>query len=154
MRKQTTIPLALLLVAGSLLAACDDHHYHHPGPPPVAVMDWILYDSCVDGLGLQAALFDVTHGRVWPSRHGAYYAGPGGAIDARITCDLGALICYGAETDPPSDIFWGVGLDGEESCSDCCEPCDDILVELELVCGPRLLATGKAVAAKPKAGTG
>ena len=153
MRQHATIPLALLLIAGSLLVACDDDHYH-VGPPPVAVMDWILYDGCADGLGLQAALFDVTHGRVWPSARGAYYAGPGGAIDARITCDVGALICYGAETDPPTDIFWGVGLDGQEPCADCCEPCDDVLVELELVCGPRLLGTGKAISAKTKTGTG
>ncbi len=151
MRKQATVPrLALLLVAASLLAGCDDDH-HHIGPPPVAVMDWILYDSCADGLGLQAALFDVTYGGVWPSRHGAYVTGPGGAIDTRITCEVGALICYGAETDPPSGIFWGVGLDGQESCADCCEPCDDVLVELELICGSRLLSTGKAVEAKPKA---
>lgn len=153
MRKQATVPrLALLLVAVSLLAGCDDDHYHI-GPPPPAAMDWILYDSCADGLGLQAALFDVTHDRVWPSAHGAYYAGPGGAIDARITCEVGSYICYGAETDPPTGIFWGVGLDGHESCDDCCEPCDDVLVEIELVCGPRLLGTGEAAMAKPKAGT-
>ena len=44
-------------------------------------------------------------------------------------CEVGALICYGAETDPRTDIYWGVGLDGVESCADCCEPCDDVLVE-------------------------
>ena len=151
MRRQTIVSqAALLLVAVSLLAGCDDDHYP-TGPAPLAVMDWILYDSCADGLGLQAALFDVTHGGVWPSSQGVYVTGPGGAIDTRITCKAGALICYGAETDPPSGIFWGVGLDGDEGCGDCCEPCEDTLVELELVCGPRLLGAGAASAAKPKA---
>ena len=155
MRNTTTLlRLATLLAAVTLLAACDDHHYYSE-PPPLAAMDWVLVDGCNDGLGLQASLFDVTHDRVWPSPNQVYLADPGGAIDVRIACEVGALICYGAETDPPTDIYWGVGLDGVESCDDCCEPCDDVLVEWELVCGPGLTSTtGKAVEAKPKATVG
>ena len=149
----TPLRLTGLFVAVMLLFGCEDD-YDAPGPQPVAAMDWILVDGCGDGLGLQAALFDVTHGGVWPALNQVYFTGPGGEIDVRIACEVGALICYGAETDPPSDIFWGVGIDGNEGCDDCCEPCDDVLVEYELLCGTGLSsATGKSASAKVKAST-
>ncbi len=152
MRKYTTTRLRWfwLLAAAALLAGCDDDDFL-PGPRPMAAMDWVLFDGCTDGLGLQAAFFDFDHGRIWPSSQEVYVAPPGGAIDTRIVCEVGALICYGAETDPLSDIFWGVGIDGQESCADCCEPCEDALVEIDLVCGHGVTASGKAAVAKPKA---
>ncbi|MEM8962756.1 MAG: hypothetical protein AAGD38_14820 [Acidobacteriota bacterium] len=124
--------IVLLAIVALAMGACDDGPI---APPPTATMDWALFDQCDDGLGLQAALFDTTTGRVYPSSSSVYVSSPGGVIDVRIECRLGAQVCYGAETDPPSSVFWGVGLDGNAGCNDCCDVCNDNIVEFDLLCG-------------------
>ena len=129
-------PRALLTVTALLLvltlSGCDEGDI--VGPIPNASMNWSLQDDCIDGHGIQAKLFDFTHDVVWPGRNQVYFADAGDAIDVTIGCERGAQVCFGAETDPATDIFWGVGLDGFEDCDDCCDTCDDFRIEFSLVC--------------------
>ncbi len=130
------LPLLLALVAALVLAGCHDDDDLFD-PINSARMGWTLTDACDDGLGLQAALFDTTNGLVYPSRDRVYTTSPGGDISVFIDCERGSQVCYGAETDPATDLFWGLGIDGNEGCDDCCDLCDDIDVGFTLSCnGP------------------
>ena len=132
-----TAPRALALLALTLtavvLAACSDNN-PVTGPFEIADMNWILVDRCDDGLGLQARFFDVDRDLVWPGRGSVFATGPGGIIDALITCEVGDLICHGTETDPADGLFWGLALDGRAGCENCCEVCRNLVVEFELFC--------------------
>ena len=125
-----TLLLCLAACAALVLTACDDD--------PIFLresnMTFVLEDQCSDGYGLQARLFDLSNDLVWPSNSTVYVVGAGGDIDANIRCRTGALICYGATTEPETSFFWGVGIDGFASCDDCCEPCDDVVVRYSLSC--------------------
>lgn len=133
MKSTQTFLLPLLLLLALPLVGCDDDDDGFLVAN--ATMNWVLFDECSDGFGIQAALFESETGRVYPSRDSVYVADPGGIIDTVITCRQGAQVCYGAETDPPSGIFWGVGIDGTEGCDDCCDICNDNVVEFDLLCG-------------------
>lgn len=97
-------------------------------------MNWVLKDQCPDGLGLQARFFDMDNGRVWPSTSQVYFASPGEEVDVILRCEIGNQICYGARPDPDDGTFWGVDLDGDAGCADCCEPCTGVLTEFNLGC--------------------
>ncbi len=127
---------AVLALAALAMTGCDSDSDLFV-PRDAANMSWILVDDCDDGRGLEAALFDTDNGIVFPSTSRVYVSQPGGEIRADITCERRAQICYGAGTDPASDLFWGVGVDGNEGCDDCCDLCDDVVVEFVLFCsGP------------------
>lgn len=126
-----TVPLTLLALLALALVACNDDG---PTRPRTATMRWVLEDSCADGLGIQARIFDVDFGQVWPSVDQVFFSPAGGEIDTSITCERGALLCYGATTDPETNIFWGLDIDGSQNCDDCCERCADGTVDFILNC--------------------
>jgi hypothetical protein len=108
-------------------------------PPPstsTVTMRFTLNDSCGDGLGLQARFFDKTNNLVWPADSSkVYVASSGGAIDVSLAARAGASVCYGAQPDPPNNRYWGVGISGTNSCSDCCYTASsDQTVRRNLVC--------------------
>lgn len=143
------VPLLVALLVGGLVACDDDDPL---SPPLDAQMRWILEDGCSDGLGLQARLFDISFDRVYPSNSEVYFTDPGDAIDVTIQCPRNAQVCYGASTDPETDFFWGIGLDGLEGCDDCCEVCTDQEVEFLLTCGAkRLKSSARDAVAAPVA---
>lgn len=127
------LPFAVLLPLALLVAGCEDDD---DGFFPIAEasMNWVLVDQCQDGRGIQAALFETETGRVFPSRSTVWVAPPGDEIDVVIECGDGNQVCFGAETDPSSDFFWGVGIDGNAGCDDCCDLCRDNVVEFDLFC--------------------
>jgi len=133
MRTRSMRLLACLFTAVLLsLAGCSDDPRDVFG---FSDIDWTIADSCDDGSGLQVRFFDRNSTRVWPNSSEVYVIGPGGSATFDIECDRDHLICFGAETDPPSGIFWGVGLDGAEGCSECCVVCEGIQTEFdELAC--------------------
>jgi hypothetical protein len=126
------LPLVLLAALAVMLVGCSDNN--GPTAPRVAEMTWILEDACSDGLGLQARLFDVDQGIVFPSIDQVFFTDPGGAIDTTIACTRSTLVCYGATTDPETNIFWGLDIDGTQDCDDCCERCEDVVVQFQLTC--------------------
>ena len=77
-------------------------------------------------------MFDVDNFLYWPS--GSYYAlsyGQDGG--ATTTCTIGNTICFGGD-QPAHDIYWGIGLEANESCTDCCYTCANVSVARTLVC--------------------
>ncbi len=103
--------------------------------PRTAAMGWFFEDDCDDGHGVDYRLFDLDNGDVWPSEDTVYTIERGGSSDVTIGCVRGHMICYGARDDGPEDLFWGIDIDGNEDCNDCCFTCDDVDVDLiELTC--------------------
>ena len=102
-----------------------------------ATMHWRLNDACVDGLGVQARFFDTTNGSVWPGgTNQAWITNvEGGYVDEVLACVPGAKVCYGATPYPPEGHYWGSGIDGDQSCTDCCAICGGGAIQpIDLVC--------------------
>jgi hypothetical protein len=106
-------------------------------PPPSATtaMTWSLTDACNDGRGIQVRFFDKTNNLVWPPDNTqVYVAGQNGTVNVSLAAQAGAKICYGAQPDPPNNRYWGVGIDGNSGCTDCCYTAAATTVRLNLAC--------------------
>ena len=130
------------IVVGSAPAApprapCASSPTTTPPPSTGAVnMRFTLNDSCGDGLGMQARFFDKTNNLVWPPDNTKVYtASSGGAVDVSLSARSGANVCYGAQTDPPNNRYWGIGINGTNGCPDCCyRATSDQTIRLNLTC--------------------
>ncbi len=108
-------------------------------PDPRATIVWTLTDACDDARGIQFRIFQED-GRVFPSAGSVYETGVSGTATVAIRCTRDNIVCYGATQDPipppPSTPFsWGVGIDNEFRCADCCAECDDVHIARVLRCG-------------------
>ena len=93
--------------------------------PPV--LAWTMTDACDDGAPVDLRFFQYAPGSpraagMWPRADRAYRTpGPGVPQEYALSCSAGYKVCYGGET---SDGGWyGVDIDGAESCGDCCLDC-------------------------------
>ena len=86
---------------------------------------WQLTDGCADGLRIQVRFFDTTHSGHWPAEAGQAWITPaeGGFVDESLACIPGATVCYGATPFPQDGSYWGLGIDGDQGCTDCCVTC-------------------------------
>jgi len=104
-------------------------------PPPSSrgQIQFTLTDGCSDPGALEARFFGYvgtsTAGRpdyVWPSSNRVYTTGNRRTTGESIQVTLGesgsgiGVICYGAKLENDDSSYWGVGLDGDQGCSDCC----------------------------------
>lgn len=99
-----------------------------------SVFRWTLHDGCSDGRGLIARFFDKTDGGLWPDPSHVYVTESGGTIDRNLSCDTGHKICFGAAPDGDASYHWGVGIEGDQGCDDCCSTCGDFQRSLNLIC--------------------
>jgi hypothetical protein len=99
-----------------------------------AVQPWSLVDDCDDGEDIAFRIWAQDRDWVWPSIDAEFHtAGEGETSRESIECLDGELICFGGEA---GDRQWGIGLDGQGSCEDCCQPCSSDVVEIgALTCG-------------------
>jgi len=97
-------------------------------------LTWELYDRCSDGRGIRVRFFDRTDGGYWPASGGSYSMDAGTSLTVRLSCEYGNKICMGARTLPYDGRFWGLDVDGDESCSSCCTTCDGDTVTQNLRC--------------------
>lgn len=67
--------------------------------------------------------YSQTYSRAWPGGGQVYSINDWNAHTFSLECSSGELICYGAWVRGNSDTYWGVGLNGGYSCSDCCAAC-------------------------------
>lgn len=141
------------LIAIVLLAGCGDGGSASPPPPPPpptcvnggvvcpvgfecslatssclqasGTLRWVLNDACPDGRGIQVRFFDATNGGVWPAEAGQAFitSVEGGFADELLACIPGAKVCYGATPAPQDGGYWGLGIDGTHTCTDCCVIC-------------------------------
>ena len=104
-------------------------------PPPPSDLSFQITDSCNNGYTVYYKFFDETDNLVWPSATQAYYIDYGQTFTSTLQCNTGDKICYGA-SDADNDAlgYWGVGVSGLESCTDCCYSCATSQVNLSLDC--------------------
>lgn len=93
-----------------------------PGCVAYGTLVWPFEDSCSDGYTTQLRFFDAANGLIWPSNDEVYILE--GSNTYSLRCRTGADVCYGAQPNNPfTNAYWGVGIDGDQSCTDCCYTC-------------------------------
>lgn len=86
-------------------------------------MSWNLTNLCLNGETINVRFFDAANGMVWPAAtDGVYLLPRGGVLNQTLECITGGTVCYGAR-QPSNGIYWGVDIDGGQSCSSCCFTC-------------------------------
>lgn len=117
-----------------------------PPPPPSvnAAMTWTISDGCNDGRGIQFKFYDRTSNGVWPSASTHWTTGVGGSASRTLSCTRGNRICFGATTDPMTNTYWGIGLEGNRGCDNCCYACADGSVARNLTCSAAIQSDGSA----------
>ena len=97
-----------------------------PPPPSQRGVSVGIEDGCNDGYRINYRFYGYnsqnTATRVFPAQNRQYYT-PGYNREVRhsLGCaDEVVRICFGAET---GNTTWGVGLDGDQSCTNCCYTC-------------------------------
>jgi tetratricopeptide (TPR) repeat protein len=91
-----------------------------PAGTPVR-FTWRLRNNT--GETIHVKLFGPGRSHVWPGVGRNWRLDAGARLEQRITCLQGEKICYGAWYRRDPDTFWGVGLDGDQSCRGCCTTC-------------------------------
>lgn len=66
----------------------------------------------------------------WPGNGKAYKIADYKVHSYKLSCQNGETICYGAWLEGDSTQYWGVGMDNENYCTDCCYVCDGSRVQL------------------------
>jgi hypothetical protein len=115
--------------AGTLVSTPGDEIGFHPGellepkacpPPGNATFTWTIIDGCADGLGIYARFFDETNDLVYPNTTQVYSIGSNRSGTVRLSVKRGAKICFGAEPSNRDGNYWGVSLDNDQACPNCC----------------------------------
>jgi hypothetical protein len=84
-------------------------------------MTWVVSDQCNNGSSIDYKFYDFAHHLVWPSSSTHYSERYGDTYRSSLSCVDGSKVCIGANS---GSSYWGVGLNGTHSCSDCCYYCD------------------------------
>ena len=88
-----------------------------------ATIELSITDKCNDGYYIEYKYFDVDHYLVWPDADShfitEYYDQE---YTSGLSCIPNTKICYGGNT---GDIYWGLSIDGDQSCESCCVSCID-----------------------------
>jgi hypothetical protein len=92
-------------------------------------IDLSITDKCDDGYSLYYRFFDITNYLAWPSMEEVYYTkNYNTKYTHNLLCNSGAKICIGGENGDSGDFF-GLGINGDGSCDNCCIICSDGLSE-------------------------
>jgi hypothetical protein len=99
-------------------------------------MRWTLADRCADGKGVQMRIFTRTgvEQKTFPETGGTFKVQSGRRISKVIRCRTGQKECPGLTTMPQTDRSWGVGINGDKRCTNCCKFCAPKEIYLETSC--------------------
>ena len=92
-------------------------------------LDFSITDECNDGRDIEYRFFedvsDVSRqSKAWPSQYTVYVtSGYGQTHTNRLDCTPGYKVCYGARPKGDRSVHWGVGIDADQSCDNCCTTC-------------------------------
>jgi len=92
-------------------------------------------DDC-GGTAIYYRFFDETDNLVWPAQPNAYYFPYSDQVyTTTLSCQTGAKICYGGSfyTNTEQPEYWGVGIDNDESCPNCCFTCENSSTPINLL---------------------
>lgn len=93
-----------------------------------SIQQWTLDDACDDGVNLSWRLWSIDRDWAWPGADGVFVSeGLGVPSHEEIECRKGETVCFGGEA---AGLTWGVGLDGEGGCDDCCYQCSEESIDL------------------------
>ena len=88
-----------------------------------------MTDNCNDGYAIRYRFHEQGSdrrltGATWPSGSSYWTPSSGSTLySGALSCEERG-ICYGAEEDRNNSAgYWGVGLDGDQTCSNCCYSC-------------------------------
>jgi hypothetical protein len=90
-------------------------------PASAAEMTWHVFNDSPFNVDLQ--FHARARGVVWPPSGRVFYVLPRRTTPARLTCQAGELVCYGAWIRGNRSRFWGVGPDDRYGCRGCCFVC-------------------------------
>ena len=96
-------------------------------------MTWEIIDLCNDGLNIWFKFFDRDSGSFWPPNNSWSTISYGKPAIQNLACTNGTWVCYGAQPSN-ADGYWGVGLQGDEGCENCCSKCEPSTTSRELTC--------------------
>jgi Putative Ig domain len=101
--------------------------------------------SDCNNVAIYFKFFDETDNLVWPAPPNAYFFPYSNeAYSTTISCQTGAQICYGGSfyTNTEQPDYWGVGINNDESCPNCCYTCENTTTPVNLLnCSARAAAT-------------
>lgn len=99
--------LALFLLAAAPAAAEEMQYFMQNAHPRAVVIE------------LRSQQSD----RRWPGDGKVYLLEKGEKKMVPVECTAGETICYGAWLNGNDRVSWGIGPDGDRSCTDCCVSC-------------------------------
>jgi hypothetical protein len=78
--------------------------------------------ECEYPYAIQIAFYSQDRNVSWPGNNMAYSINDYRTHEYKLSCKSGEQICYGAW--PRSSLHWGVGLNDQYGCQNCCARCD------------------------------
>ena len=92
--------------------------------PPPSQTTLVVDVQSLDEYAVQLAFFSKSRdNHEWPGGDQAYRLADSDVHNYRLQCDPGEKICYGASRSGNTRRYWGVGIDGQHGCSNCCMTC-------------------------------
>lgn len=93
--------------------------------PTSTVVVFEIEDACYDGRRTELKFFAYDSpsniAAVWPNDRQHYLLSDGGSNEYRLRAQGSWNVCYGARSENDTrGRYWGVGIDGNRGCSDCC----------------------------------
>jgi hypothetical protein len=67
--------------------------------------------------------FSKTRPVVWPDANHHELLNDDAQHSFALSCQVGEEICYGASDSASNKRYWGVGLNNDKACKDCCLQC-------------------------------
>lgn len=101
--------------------ACERAKCRVPGTSDLL---WTV-NSSVYSQNIDYRFFDQTRNLVWPGPTTYWSISGGGSATWRLTCYTGDNICFGGTGHSVTTRYWGVGLNGDKYCANCCMKCTD-----------------------------
>jgi hypothetical protein len=126
-RRGNALLLGFLLLLPVVFTACGGGSMSSGGNPPAndtSTLSWDITDSCSNGQQVYLRFFDTTDHVQWPpDTTQVYVLNYNNDQKFSLSCVTNAQICYGASVAGNNSGYWGVGENGDQSCSNCCYSC-------------------------------
>lgn len=92
--------------------------------PGTSDLTWTVISN-VYSQDIDYKFFDENRNLVWPGATTHWTISGGGSVSWTLACYTGDNICFGGNGHTISTRYWGVGLNRDQSCTNCCRTCTD-----------------------------
>jgi hypothetical protein len=133
----------VILTMFALESACD-----------AASVKMRVRDACRNKESVNYRFFDETNNLVWPATGRVFYTKKENTIyNSNLNCTKGSLICVGG-SNPSGTSIWGVGIDNNSACTNCCAKCDGKTHNYSFTCSGAKAAATNSTGNGSASGTG